>query len=431
MWFQRFNSKGGETTTARQRLNVNLLVSGGFIAIGFVAMVAPLAMFHAAQVAASQRVRSGLQLLFVVVLLVLGLGFVGGSPLLLAGGFNGMVWFPLFAFALTQRARLGWLGWSAAALCLPAFILPLTAFLIPAELPEVFLNAIQQGQANEVFSGVEEQQVRGLVTLLQEQNPLALKTLGDFLSLSPWQRLVWLVFGDGVGLAFAAVAMGLANLVFLDMAFEQVERLNAVASHVLKSPERFPRGLVEAVTASGWGRTDTRPLVFSVVGSSREDTTVEGWRNLLLRPKHLVQRVDIWGVQFSLGLVRPAWQLRTLRVPPLVAGISLGLMCLIVGVFGEGKQVIDAAAAAHLGPWLGIAGFVGFFGLALTALQGAMVIVQRSRPAALLFGFLTVLIVGSLFPLSPFIVLGGLGILAILDYRYDFRGLVSRSLVVA
>lgn len=425
MWMFQPGTKKTSSAPGARRSPMTMLVSGGLIAISFVAFIVPLALFHAAQVAAMARLGTAIRLLVLVVATILALGVISGSPLFLVGGMNGLLWLPLFAFAIHQRSRLARFGWSAVALCLPTMLLPAAGFLIPAELPASFLDSVRAGGIPGVIEGPQAEQLKALLTMLQENNPAMLKAWADFLSFGVWQRLAWFVFGDGVHLLFSAMVMGLANLAFLDLAFEQVEKLDAAMSHVLSNRERFQPPLVEALASAGRMRDPAARRAFSVRSVLREQPR-EGWRSFFLTARRPFHRLELWGLVFELEPVPRAWNLRALRLPIAVIACATVALAGIVLAFGKGSEIVGAASHDVFGPLIGLGGLAAFVAFGVVALQGSMIVVQRTRGMILLLAFFGLLIVGAVVPMSPYAILGALGILAILDYKYDFRGVTGR-----
>jgi hypothetical protein len=239
----------------KPRSHGGLLISGLLVAISFVALVLPLATFHLGQVAAALRTRTAVSVLFSVVGVCLLLGFAFQIQPLILGGLVGLVWSPLLAFSLFARARLYPVGLVAFLFGLPLLLLIGFALSTPSvpDLGAVLRQQVEQALAQgRGLGGMKENEAaqmadtarQGLSQLIATQE---FASWSQAAALAPWSRLFWLVFGDGAPLLLVFVFLCFGNVLFLDVAFAQFERLRAVAQYVKGRASQFPSELVGAM----------------------------------------------------------------------------------------------------------------------------------------------------------------------------------------
>jgi hypothetical protein len=428
----KLQRKSGDSNQKRQ-FPSGIVFSGFVIGFSFIAMVLPLALFHLAQIAATLRLRTALTLLFSVVAAVLLLGTLVQHQAILSGGLAGLFWAPLFAFALHQRLRGGPLWASALVLCLPALLMLLFAYTTPsAEELETSFRTVAEMMRQQTVQPAQTsvEQAAPMLDLFSTDGP-AFAILRDFAALDGWQRLSWFVFGKGAPIFLAALAIGLTNLVFLDFGVEQVERLRAVARYVRTNERKFSPRLVEGlkslavVKAYEEGDKPHLEVTASRPFDDSADYEERPVLSLFFRPRQPSHLYQVWGFEFNIRFPSRAWQLRNLSIPAaLVFGAVLFFGGLLLSL-GAPESVIKAAKGA-LGAPLALGGLAAMVILAVVAIQGLIVALERLAPNTILIALVGALLISVWFPTNLFFLLAGFGILGILDYAYDFRGCLAK-----
>jgi hypothetical protein len=478
----------GDRPDGRSDATAGIAFSGLLIAVSFVALIIPLAVFHAAQVAAALRLRTAVLLLCGVVGVCLLLGVLAGLDAFLMGGLVGLLWTPLLSVALYERARARSKVLSLALFFLP--VLLLLGFTVRAPIvPNLAVLAEERVEqalrdAKPLLQGTQtapespsaplsgEQAVtppptdfattaRAGLEALKGSREFAI--LSDAAALSPWQRLLWLVFGEGSHVLFLLLGITLGNLFFLDVAFAQVERVRAAARYVNARSAQFPPALAaslarlrfvaqeglplspeespggapaaasevarllpenEVIVAHHKERDGERP--FAQTGAN--GTAVPLWKRLFARRLER-GRVRMWGYvfEFAEGPAARGWELKYFSLPLPVALVAVGVLAGLGAVGGDAQGVYAAFASAPTLPWAGLAAVVSFLVLTVVAFQGAVAVYMRLPPLLLLVCLFVLFIVGTTGVLTPLVILAALGGFGLLDYAYDFRGRLPSS----
>jgi hypothetical protein len=423
--------KRGRNAFPARAPSVGVLFSGFLIAISFVAMIIPLALFHAAQVAATSRLKNALVLVGTSVAVVLMLGLAGRQPSLIVGGLVGLFWMPLFAIVLYQRMHHKSPFISAILLCLPVFILVWTSWSLP---PAFDLASYMRSLAAPLVGTPSAnpqalQEWESVVKSLESPNgPLADITF--FSKLGFWQRLSWLVYGDGSSWLLSTLGVGLANLLFLDFAFEQIEKVRAIARFVKENSSRFSVPLVETLTLllarkephrhhriSKKPRGEIQVVRSSTIAMNDEPPLLSFFFRSFPRSKV----VHVMGHSFELDLSAQTWNLRHFALPIWVVALALVFLASIALFEGAPAQII-AASTGNAAPAIAIGGMASFAVLSIIAVQGVIVLLERLTPGFLLVVAVCAFIALSMFPVGAHVILGIFGILGIVDYAYDLRG---------
>lgn len=463
----------------RPDVTAGLAFSGLLIAVSFVALIIPLAVFHAAQVAAALRLRTAVLLLCAVVGLCLLLGVLAGLDAFLMGGLVGFVWTPLLSLALYERSR----SRPKTLSCLLFFLPVAFLFAFTLRAPQVanleatvearFEKALQDakpllessapssGETPAPSSGAAParadfaETARAGFEALKGSQEFAV--LSEAAALSPWQRLLWMVFGDGSHILFLMLTMTLGNLFFLDVAFAQVERVRAAARYVSARAGQFPPALVESLSRFRFvdrqdvmvAATEPEASVSVAVASDegtivshrkeREgdrpfaQTTVQGatlplWKRLFARRLER-GHARMWGYvfEFAQGRTARGWELKYFALPlPLVLA-AVAVLAGLGAAGGDAQGVFARFEHSPALPWAGASAVLSFFVLTVVAFQGAVALYMRLPPFLLVVSLLVFFIVGSTGILTPLVLLAALGGLGLLDYAYDFRGRRSPS----
>jgi hypothetical protein len=283
------------------------------------------------------------------------------------------------------------------------------------------------------------------------------EVLAKAAALSPWERLLWLVFGEGASLLFLVVAMSLGNLFFLDVAFSQVERVRNVARYVIARRGQFPSTLVEGLSRLRFVREGNveglahvapeipeaagEPVALGgdasesvsglILGHHKErEATREGplWKRLLA-PRLVRGSARMWGFvfRFAEGPAARGWELKYFALPlPLVVA-AVATLAGIGFSAGDAEGLYDRLRALSWLPLAASGGVVAFVLLCVVAFQGGLVVYMRLPPLLLLLVLAVVLIIAASGLLTPLVVIAFLGALGLLDYAYDLRGRAHRE----
>jgi hypothetical protein len=417
------------------------------IAMSFVAMIIPLGMYHVAQIGAAAGRRRSLMVLASVIGSLALLGFISGEHLFLLSALTGALWLPGFVSGLKLRAQGGRGRLVLATMFMLIVPVGIIMFMLaPAQVADFSLvfeemkAAIAEGArlTGSVQSAENAKSMTDLLEAFRKSTEfVALKSLFE----NPWHaRLLWLVYGSGAPWLFGLAMMAIGNLVLLDIAFEQVERLVAVSRYIEQNPERFSEPL----------RSASGSLRQSITGSLKQQYEVAALRHSgaeaeksgppsllrLFRNERKPNEIRVLGFQFTLQPIAAstAWRLRERRMP---LWLSFGFVAVLlacgfaqVSVGPKGYLLAaDAiasqagAAASVLQPVIALAALIGFLGSCLVATEGVITLLQLLSPVGALILLLTFILGGSLVAANPLLVIAVLGTAGLLDHLYDLRKL--------
>ncbi len=424
--------KGGAEGSHRGRRTY--LLSAVMVAMSFTAMIIPLAMYHVAQVAAAVGRNQSFLLLLAVVGFLFLLGFASGEQLFVVSAFSGLLWSPAFLFGLSQREKgsgvRGLVLTTVVMSFLPAMLL--AAVLLPPPLES--LVDYLDGLGGMLAAGGASTDPQSLETLNQvveelkssEQIPLLAAVLE-----SSWPtRLMWLVFGTGNPWLFALFLVTVGNLILLDMAYDQVERMRSVLAHVTSHKDRFGERLVRSLQPLGAALSQGDSERFQVVKVRRDAAEEEKkpfWTRFV-RSKESVGELGVLGHWFHLQADRTKrWGLRELQAPliPALASI-IGLLALGVNqqvLSDKGHPLSDVETSSVVS----ILALLCFLGSALVATQGVLVALQRLTPLGLLLLLILFVFTGGFVAANPLLVIAVFGTVGLLDHQYDLRNLKAQS----
>lgn len=431
-------------TRGFDKSRATFFLSGLMIAMSFVAMIVPLGMYHVAQIGAAAGRRRSLIVLSSVIGSLAFLGVLSGEHLFLFSALTGAAWLPGFVSGLALRAN-GGRGRLAFAMIV-MFLVPagiILFLLAPAQVPDfsvVFeeMKAAVKEAAQLAGSVQSAENAKNMIDALESFRKstefVALKSLFE----NPWHaRLLWLVYGSGGPWLFGLTMMAIGNLVLLDIAFEQVERLVAVSRYIDQNPERFPEPL----------RIASGSLKQSLTGNLRQQYEVTALRHLgaapepppasvfrVLRSDRKPSEILVMGFQFMLqpSATSTVWRLREWRMPLWLsfASVALLLVCGFAQVAVGPKGLLLAAESIAsqdrtmtLQPALALAALVGFVGSCLVATEGVITLLQLLSPLGALILLLGFILAGSLVAANPLLVIAVLGTAGLLDHLYDLRKL--------
>jgi hypothetical protein len=319
---------------------------------------------------------------------------------------------------------------SAILLCLPAFILIGFAAVVPTNFNlmdylKSFATPLPGAPAPSAQS-VEEW--NALVQSLQSSEG-ALADFSLFSQMTFWKRLSWFAYGGGSSWMLSALGVGLANLIFLDFAFEQIEKLRAVAAYVQEHANRFSRPLIEALAVlmqhprpkHSLHKRRRHIVPTRVVRETHVNLDDEApLLSFLIRPPR-ANTALLWGHSFEFRFSTHAWRLRNFSLPFVLVAAALGFLGYFALAMGGSPEIIEATQG-QWAPVIAVGGVLAFTVLAIVAAQGVLVLLDRLTSGFLLFLGIVALVGLSLHPINAHMLMGIFGILGIIDYAYDLRG---------
>lgn len=422
-----------QSSQSEKQWKVGLLLSGVLIFLSFVTMLIPLALYHVAQVGATLKLRTTYALMAAVIFGSFFLGVTFGIDIFLLGAFVGAFWAPLFAVAVYQRKKNRSMYLSAFLFFVPALLVIGMAFWVPEIVSlESFLRARLEMLDSQMrlppLEGTERAQFF-LDTWKQTFEHTIVTPgfaiLAKVAAYSPWQRVAWFVFDSDAAylFIFGLLFNALASLVFLDNAFEQIEKLTAVVRYVLRSPSMFPAQLVEAM--SRFPMKSESESALEVESHKKISEETRSGLQAFVMPKHARERVYLSGTEFRLIAKQKHWQLKNFALPLWVVILGIGSLVSLVLKYKTPEGIITEGASAPWGAVVALGGVFGALILAITAVQGMLVLYQRLVPFGLMLVLLAILTVGLTVGFDPYLALGVFGSLGLLDYLYDFRGRIG------
>lgn len=422
-------------TSKKNKPSVALALSCVFIGISFLMLLIPFALFNVAQVSAMLNKKAAASMTFFVACILILIGALLPSSLFLSSGILALILLPVFMLVIFFREKRFPMWTSFVVLVFPVVFGVGYACSIPT------LNATAY---HEKIVGIQKELVENK-RVLQPQNAAQydeaitqFRALAEnpnvltYVAYTPWQRLVWFVFGPGSIFLFLALMISFANLVCVDFAFEQIDKIKAVLRYVSQHVSLFSSEFVASLK--------NMPIF---ANHGREPSIA------------VTKHFPIWAINESLlprarffGLIRPAqpnnyirlreysfiyegnlqsWHLKNFALPMPLVLVTIAFLVGFALNFGDtngaGISGIIEAVGGFSTPYaqiVSVLSFVSFFILAILTLQGMFTVHQRSSFMAfiLLFGVLMVI---SNTSFGPYILLAVFGSVGLLDYVYGWR----------
>ncbi len=435
-----FSGNNIPTSPKGRKSSSLLLLSGFFVALSYLLTLCPLAMYGLSQFSAIfGKWRSFLLSIAVMVFISL-LAFVLGSPSLIGSALLVLVSIPFFFLSMFLRERLySWI-WAVVVLAAPLCLLFLSLVFAPVLSETQFANTIAAVKVSFEQNKLKEQNGTPLQSQerLQEKYDKVSKEL-DFLShdgelkhyltTKPATRMAWLVFGSGSMMFFFALLTTFGCILFLDLAYEQIEKLRAVFTYVISNFSQFPMPFVTALLHL--------PLDFlagkkTIDISSHEtmranNTNIPSGDNVkvvnlsFLKPYSVRNQIFLRGYLFRLsGKVR-SWNLRYFSLP---FGLSFASIFYLLGMmlwFGGQKELLVFLDTSPMAFWFAAPCVISFVVISILVLQGALTFYAR------ISNFIGFLVLLGLFFFSNSIDIGFylwvafFASVGLLDEVYDWR----------
>ena len=439
-----------------KKITPALLFSGLFVAISFIVMLIPLAVFNVSQVAAILGKRVAFYLMLAVSFGFILIGNIFGNLVLSFTGVFVIISIPFFMSAIFLREKK--YHWSLAAFIhfIPAIII-VSSFLIvfnKASFNELRNNIQQQSQTiaatldqspalQNKMSGIEnkntekadkDQQSKQMIlnntstALIQmldeyEQSPV----IKEILSYSTWQKLGFLVYGSGSLSFFIVLLICFANVVFVDFGFEQIERLRAIVNYVKTNSATFSGQLLKSLLSLPMTRSNrlqTPILITQHTSIPNSQTNSEFNKSRLLsviwKPLKSKNTIYWQGYSFKFEGKSP-WGLREFAVPFPVSIVAIAILGGIGFWYGNLESILSLLQKNTFAPFIALVSVLSFMTIALVALQGMFTIYKRV-PMLIGFVLMFAILYFSRLTNAPYSIIAFFGAVGLLDYVYDWRG---------
>lgn len=439
------NNNLDQQITKTKKLSPILLLSGLFVAISYVVLLIPFAIYSIAQVSAMLGKRFGLLVMLAVCLALFILSVLSESSLLISAAVLLFASIPFFVIAITLREKLFPKSVAIIVLLTPLILGFCSFVFLPVLNSSQFDNVISQLEGNIISRKHEVQkQIETNVSaspktqlvgkydeaLSQLQTLSSLKELREFMSYNAWQRMVWFVVGSGSIFFFFALLVSFANVIFLDLAFEQVEKVRAIIAYVLKNASSFSSEFVLAISqipirSSVTKKQESFFIVKHETNSNaqlqNQMQNVKVIRLSLFKNLNHSNRVLLRGYSFLYEGNLFSWNLKKFSLPLPVVAFSLAFMAVLLFWFGSSEELITSLATNHNAAYIAMGCVLAFAVLSILTLQGLFTFYMRvSNFAGFLF-LLFLFILGSSFSIGYYAILAIFGSIALLDYVYDWR----------
>ncbi len=437
-----------------------LLFSGVFVAISFIIQLIPLAVFNVSQIAAILGKRSAFLLMLAVATALILLGSAL-SPLLVANGIMLLFAVPFFLSAILVREKKKHWIYATVIMFVPVFLFFYSIIFVADKnkydemlnsglatlnsTAELNTNLNNNGQNEALLASPAKKPVKeslsvnsltGVETTKQlfekfeQENPKGFKVFHEFLNYNPWQRILFFVYGAGSIVLFIALLISFANVVFVDFGFEQIERLRAIVNYVRKNTQAFASQLVNnlfSLPMVNTKKVETPILISQHRGQNREQLEKNlGMFSFFWKPLKTKNTIYWQGYAFAFQ-GRSPWNLREFVLPlPIVLGAisSLAAMGLWFNNFETMLKKLEHTPYVSI---LAIISLISFILLTIVALQGMFTLYKRLTTIVSLLLMVVVMSLLGQNLIGAFELLGFFGIVGLLDYMYDWRGIKAKQ----
>jgi hypothetical protein len=440
---QKFSNLPGSSSSEKnkppvKKVGTALFFSGIFVALSFIVMFIPLALFNVTQVAAMLGKRVAFFLMLAVSGTFLLFGSIFSQFSLLVTGFFVLGTIPFFISAIAIReAGKHWLS-ATFVLFIPVILMFGFLSFGPPRLDHdqfsktftQFQKALKEkSQTKELSSFQRPQTSQVLSEYVQKlESSSDVSSARDFFGYTVWQRVCFFIFGAGSSFFLLALVVSFANVVLVDFGFEQIERLRAIANYVKSNPPGMSAHLGAALLAMPMVRANrlSSPLTITQHSAFTFDAKVNFSKNAgfwsfiwkPLKPQHSIY----WqGYSFSFQGKTP-WDLRSFSLPFGLALFSIAFIGSVPFWCGNFENILVFLEKSYWAPYFSVLSLFSFVAMTVLALQGMCTLYKR---VSLIFIFLFMavfLLLGSKISLGPYTVLAVFGAIGLLDDVYNWRG---------
>lgn len=412
-----------------------LMITGLFIGLSYMLSLLPLALFAIAQTLAIFGTRIAALLSFAVVLCLSILAFTTGFGVFALGAFFAIVSTPIFLIVSVLRKKNTSIFWSAGILCIPLILFFSGVLSTPTLTKDEYIFEIQKIEATvlskqqtihttseanqDVYNKVKEQ----FETVKRDAN------LQNFMSWNVNQRIIYFIYGSGFPILFGILLSFFASLFFLDFAFEQIEKLQAVANYIGSVTRgAFDRYFLELFKVLERSKnTETlKELPFKIIKHKKIEFGINSQKSFMefLRNKQKshndTNTISLREYVFYYVGHLPGWSLRTYQIPLILCILSIMVFAGTVFYFGNFQNILTALKTGNnaflaLGVVLSV---IAVCVLSFLVLQGIFTALKWIPFGLLLFISIVFLIVAPYIMVSvgPYIFLSVFGIIGLLGY---------------
>ena len=424
-----------------KKITPALLFSALFVAVSFIVMLIPLAIFNVSQVAAILGKRVAFLLMVVVSLAFILLGkLFANLPIIFTGLFV-LAAIPFFMSAIAMREKKRPWYYAAIILFIPVlFIFGLPTLGVSKMDNEQFAKALTEFQQNvsatlPVQGSPEAEKLYGqdsnkdLTQIIQElgSSPQG-SAAREFIGYNSSQRLGYFVFGMGASFFLLVLLISFANVVFVDFGFEQIERLRAIVNYIRRNPSSFSSQLTAALFAMPMvraNRLQTPILITQHSSQNLENQKLEsskfGFLSALWKPLKPKNVIHWQGYSFQFEGKSP-WSLREFSLPFPIAFIAIAVVGFIGFWYGNLEAILSSLQDTVFAPFIAILCVLSFIAITIVALQGMFTIYKRVPTLLVLSLMVALVFFSSKLSFGPYTILAVFGAVGLLDYVYDWRG---------
>ena len=248
--------------------------------------------------------------------------------------------------------------------------------------------------------------------------------------------MILFVYGSGSLFFFFATLISFANIIFLDIAYDQMEKMRSIFIYIFKNAHQFPNDFVGALKKIFFvmrnhslkcPMVEKHEVALPHFGIENNPSHIKLIRLSLLKVRTNSKKVYFRGYLFSLDEKLKTWDLKRFSLPFPLAIFSVIFMGGVL-LWGGGSDtlLIQHMALAPQAPLIALGCVISFVFLSILTLQGLFTFYFCvSNMVGLLFLFI-LFIFGSSFATSYYAILAVFGSIALLDYVYDWRLLKKR-----
>lgn len=412
-----------------------IIITGIFIGLSYMLSLLPLALFAIAQTLAIFGTRIAMLLSLSVVLCLCIFAFTTGISVFALGAFFAIVTTPIFLIVAILRKKNTSIFWSAAILGIPLILFfsgvlsapTLTKNEYSFEIEKIETAVLSRQQSISATSDANQD----VYNKVKEQFEFVKRdvSLQNFMSWNLNQRIIYFIYGPGFPILFGILLSFFASLFFLDFAFEQIEKLQAVATYIGSVTRgAFDRYFLEIfkVLQRSKNTNAFKELSFKVIKHKKRDIGISSNKSFIetLRNKQKSQNdtntISLREYVFYYVGELPGWSLRTYQIPLILCILSIMVFAGTVFYFGNFQNILTALtrgnnAVLALGVALSV---IAVCVLSFLVLQGIFTALKWIPFGLLLFISIVFLIVAPYIMVSvgPYIFLGVFGIIGLLGY---------------
>jgi hypothetical protein len=442
-----------QSLQTQRKISSAFLMSSLFFGLSFLVMFIPFGLYSLAQTAATLGKRYAFLIMLFVFVVFFLVALFFQNFLFFAAALLILVFSPFFLISLVLREKNHSKALTACVLFMPlAFVFSSMIFFpihsksdLNQELSQLETVTLQKKNElmalpnTQVSEASRQELFAKYDTMLSSMNVLKnSEELNQFVAYSVWQRIVLFVLGSGSVFFFFGTFLCLANVVFLDMAYEQIENLKSIFLYVFKNASSFPADFIQVVLKLSQfmgskllrlKSIESHKILPSTVEMSRVPANVRVIRLSLFKPRFESSKLFFRGILFSLGKDPVVgWNTKNFSLPfPLAIASVLFMGAVLLWGGGSDVFLLEKLGQSSWAPVVSIGCMVSFVLLTVLALQGLFTLYLCVSNTVGLLLLCVFFVFGSGLLSNYYVLLAFLGSIALLDYVYDWRRIKRRS----